>query len=474
MGHFFLTHLCRRLLQSNRTAADALLTLANKAASAQPNDWAAKLLVLAQSHGMTTNEQILVAARVAIFSGAPLITNTAHAEVQRIAEIRQLATDLHAAKGTVAAKGARSTSTLPEGRSAPAARVAFNNPTHWQESANLIVPNVANLVGKSELAWRAVTSKFKGGLAEKLFDANVRGGALAVMSVMSAEGSLQTLTIHDLTALQYVAITDGNKPKLAVPLETPTLHDTFHSAVGYGVSVREEMFGDAFSEDMVNSLFGDDADIRVNLNTPLDQQPDAVKQIKLRIAENFSSATTDKITGELRSLFQSLRKNEDGFAVHTGQWTGTAIENAKRAERTLEANGLLAHLNPAGRQKIEDLIYGTEQTGSFEAIASRFVSSKDTRQFERELEGWLGQMTSTLRTESKAQGMSLPEFERKAARAVAFALVLERAAPGSLGDGPLSIGLNDEELAPALRTLDLRIDFAKTLREVQTALGQQP
>jgi hypothetical protein len=120
------------------------------------------------------------------------------------------------------------------------------------------------------------------------------------------------------------------------------------------------------------------------------------------------------------------------------------------------------------------LIYGAEQTGSFEAISSRFVANKNTGQFERELDGWLGQMTTLLRAESKSQGMSKAEFERKAARAIAFALVLERAAPGSLRDGPLSIGLNDAELAPALRTLDLRIDFPRTVREVQNALGQRP
>jgi hypothetical protein len=443
------------LLQSNQTAASALLKLANKTAPAAPDAWAARVVALAQTYKMTSDKQVLVVARVAALVGDPSAANTAGAQSLSVAGISKLAEDLHSAQADVDT------------------RAAFNHPTHWQESGDLIVPNVAGLVDKAALAWRAVTSKFKNGLAEKMFDANVRGGALAVMSVMDAQRNKQTLTVHDLTALQYVAITDGTTPRFAVPLETPTLHDTFHAAVRYGVSVLQEIFGDEFSEAMVDSLFGEEANIRIDRSRPLDQQSGAVRQIKQRLAESFSSTTTDRIASELRPLFQRPRQNEDGLGQHPSQWTGTSTENARRAEQTLEANGLLAHLNPASRQKINSLIYGAEQTGSFEAISSRFVANKNTGQFERELDGWLGQMTTLLRAESKAQGMSKAEFERKAARAIAFALVLERAAPGSLREGPLSIGL-DAELAPALHTLDLRIDFPRTVREVQNALGQRP
>jgi hypothetical protein len=454
-----------RLLQSNRAVASELMTLANKAAPAQPDAWAAKVLALAQSHHMTTNEQILVAARVAVFSGEFSSPNLAGSQTQRIADIRQLAVDLHKAQSALTAIVPRLTSPAPERQSAQAIRAAFNNPIHWRESANLIVPNLAGLVGKSALAWRAVTSKFKDGLAEKMFDANVRGGALAVMSVMDAEGSQQTLTVHDLTALQYVAITDGTKPKLAVALETPTLHDTFHSAVGYGVTVREEIFGDAFSGAMVDLMFGEEADVNVDRTLALDQQPDLVKQLKSHIRKQFASASIETISREIPlSFVDSLLKN----------WSTSAIQNAKLAEETLDANGLLAHLEPASRQRINALIYGVEQVGSLEGIAASFTNNHDKTALQRELSGWLGKLEVTLQAESKGQAMSFPEFERRAARAVAFALVLERAAPGSLRDGPLSIGLDDAELAPALRALDLRVDFPKTLREVQRALGQQP
>jgi hypothetical protein len=453
------------LAQANREVASELMTLANKATSVAPEQWAAKVLALAQSTGMTTDRQILVTARVAAFSGASSTPTTTDGQRRRIAEVRQLAVDLQIAKSAVSASLPRPTSPNSGARTTQAARAAFNNPPHWRESASLIVPDAASMVGESARAWGAVTSKFGGNLAEKMFDANVRGGALAVMSVMDAVGSRQTLTVHDLTALQYATITNGTKPTEAVALEEPSLHDTFHSAVGYGVSAHEELFGDAFSESMVNSLFSGDADIHVDLTAPLHAQNAAVKQIKSRISENFSSTKTEGLTRELRIYFTQAR---------LGRWTGSAVERAQLAEQTLVHNGLLAHLNPAGRQKINALIYGGEQTGSFEAIAARYTKSQDLPTFQRELYGWETRMISTLQAESKTQNMPLPEFERNAARAIAFGLVLERAAPGSLFEGPLSIGLDDAELAPALRTLDLRADFPRTVLEVQRALGQQP
>jgi hypothetical protein len=454
-----------RLAQANHTLANELMTLANKAASGAPEQWAAKVLALSKSSGMNTDRQILVVARVVSLFAESSIANTADGQRRRVAEIRQLAIDLRIAKSAVSASAPRPAAPSSDARTTQAARAAFNNPPHWKESANLIVPNAASMVGESARAWGAVTSKFGENLAQKMFDANVRGGALAVMSVMDAAGSQQTLTVHDLTALQYAAITNGTKPQQAVALEEPTLHDTFHSAVGYGVSAREEIFGDAFSESMVNSLFSADADIHVDLTTPLDAQSAAVKQIKSRISENFASTTTDDITRELGIYFTEAR---------LGRWTGSAIEMAQLAERTLVNNGLLAHLEPAGRQKINAFVYGGEQAASFEAIAARYTKSKDLPSFQRELYGWEKRVTSALHAESKTQNMPRSEFERNAAHAIAFGLVLERAAPGSLFEGPLSIGLQDAELATALRTLNLRVDFQKTLREVQRALGQQP
>ena len=453
------------LLQSNQTAASALLALANKAAPGAPDAWAAKVLVWAKSQQMTTREQILVAARVAVFSGTSPTFNTASGQLQRIAEIRQLAVDLHNAKVPVGNAVPRPTAPEPAGQSARAIRAAFNNPTHWKESGNLLVPNAASLVGESALAWRAVTSKFKDGLAEKMFDASVRGGALAVMSVMDAERNHQTLTVHDLTALQYVALTHGTEPTLAIALEPMTLHDAFHAAIGYGVTVREEIFGDAFSESMVNLMFGEEADVSVDRTRSLAQQPDLVKQLKSRIREQFASASIETITTEVPLDFvKSLLES----------WSASGAENAKRAEQTLNANGLLAHLEPASRQKINNLFYGGKHSGSLQDISASFAVNPDKGALQREVRGWLRDFESMLQIESKGQAMPFAEFERRAARAIAFALVLERAAPGSLRDGPLSIGLNGAELAPALRTLDLRIDFPKTVREVQNALGLRP
>jgi hypothetical protein len=456
-----------QLAQANRELSSELMTLANKAAPAAPVEWAAKVLALSHASGMTTDFQVLVSARVAAFSSESLMALPTDELRQRIVEMRQLAVDLQIAKanGAVSAKGPRPAAPASDVRSTQAARAKFNNPPHWQELASLIVPNVASMVGESARAWGAVTLKFGENLAQRMFDANVRGSALAVISVMDAVGSQQTLTVHDLTALQYAAITNGTKPRQAVAVEEPTLHDTFHCAVGYGVSALEETFGDEFSESMINSLFGAEADIHVALNTPLHEQTAAVKQIKSRIRENFSSTTTEGITRELGIYFAEAKR---------GGWSGSAVEMTQRAEKTLVDNGLLAHLDPAGQQKINALIYGGGRAESFEAIVTRYTSSKDLTAFQRELQGWENRVTLVLQAESKKQTMPLPEFERSAARAIAFGLVLERAVPGTLFEGPLSIGLNDAELAPAFRTLDLRVAFPRTLREVQSALAQWP
>jgi hypothetical protein len=467
MSCHHLRNLYRLLHQSNRSVAAQLMTLANKAAPTAPDAWAAKVLACAQTSNMTTPEQILVAARVAALIGKPSKANTAEAQRRLTAEIGQLARDFRVEKAAILANAPRSAAPVFAGLTTQAAKAAYNNPPHWHQSANLIVPDATRMVEVAEpaLAWGAVTSKFGVNLAEKMFDANVRGGALAVISVLSAAGNQKLLTHVDLTHLQYAAISDGNPPKLAQPVGQPTFHDAFHSATAYGVSAKEENAGDNFSDGLVNSLFSKDCDIHPDITKPLGEQPKIVEQIKLRIREKFEATTTAGITRNLIHDFANAM---------LGRWTGSAAEMAQLAERCLTETGTLAHLTPSSQQKVKELIYGTEKAGSFEAIAARYNQSNDLPRFQSELGRWRKLVDLTVQAESQGQMMSRPEFEHKAALAIAYALVLERAAPGCLREGPLDLGIDKADLPSALRTVDMRVSFPQTVREVKEALGIPP
>ena len=458
-------NLHRLLHQSNRSEAAQLMTLANNAAPTAPDAWAAKVLACAQTSNMVTPKQILVAARVAALIGKPSKANIAEAQRRLTAEIGQLARDFRVEKPAILVNAPRSAVPVFAGLTTQAAKAAYNNAPHWNQSANLIVPDATRMVAKPALAWGAVTSKFGLNLAEKMFDANVRGGALAVISVLSAAGNQKLLTHEDLTHLQYAAISDGNPPKLARPVGPPMFHDAFHSASGYGVSAKEENAGDNFSDGLVNSLFSRDADIHPDITKPLGEQPAMVAQIKLRLREKFEATTTAGITRNLIHDFANAM---------LGRWTGSAVEMAQLAELALTETGTLAHLTPSSQQKIKGLIYGAEKAGSFEAIAARYNQTNDLPRFQSELERWRKLVDLTVHAESKDQMMSRPEFEHKAALAVAYALVLERAAAGCLREGPLDLGIDKTDLPPALRTLDLRVVFPQTVREVKKALGMPP
>jgi hypothetical protein len=465
MSNSGLKHLDWLLQQSNRSLADKMMTLANKAAPTSPEAWAAKVLAWAQSSGMTSDRQLLVSARVAALVGAPSKTNTADAQMQQLAEIGQLVIDFRVEKAAVSPNAPHLVAPAIAGRTTQAAKAAFNNPPHWRETANLVVPDAERMVGKPALAWGAITSKFGVDLAEKMFDANVRGGALAVISVLSAAGNDKPLTHLDLTHLQYAGISDGNPPKLATPIGRPTFHDAFHSATAYGVSANEENAGDKFSEGMVNRLFSMDADIHIDRTKPLGEQSVKAEEIKLRIRENFEATSTLGITRNLIHDFTSPM---------LGRWIGSAVEMAQLAELSLTESGTLAHLTTPSKQKIKALIYGAEKADSFEAISARYNQSKDLSRFQSELQRWRKTLEVTVQAESQGQMMPKPEFEHKAALAVAYALVLERAAPGCLREGPLDIGIEEAESTPTLRTLDLRFAFPQAVVEVQKALGLTP
>jgi hypothetical protein len=462
MSRHDLKNLYRLLHQSNHTEAAQLMTLANKAAPTSPDAWAAKVLACAQTSNMITPKQVLLAARVAALVGKPAKANTAEAQRRLTAEIGQLARDFRVEKAAILANAPRSAAPVFAGLTTQAAKAAYNNPPHWRQSANLIVPDATQMVDKSALAWEAVTSKFGLNLAEKMFDANVRGGALAVISVLSAAGNEKLLTHVDLTHLQYAAISNGIPPKLAQPVGPPMFHDAFHSATAYGVSAKEENAGDNFSDGLVNSLFSKDCDIHPDITKPLGEQPEIVEQIKLRIREKFEATTTAGITRNLIHNFANAM---------LGRWTGSAVEMAKLAERCLTETGTTAHLTPSSQQKIKELIYGAEKAGSFESIAARYNQSNDLPRFQSELDRWRRLVDLTVQAESQGQMMSRPEFEHKSALAIAYALVLERAAPGCLREGPLDLGIDKADLPRALRTLDLRVVFPQTVREVKQALG---
>jgi hypothetical protein len=433
------------LSQANQSAASQLLTLAARLGERDPQDWAARLWTVAQARPLAGDpEQILrVAHAVALARGLTPSTQ----------QLRALLT------------GARPAPL----RTNAQAQVDFNQPPHWRVGADgRFKPDTARLRGEAAQAWSSITRKFGPTLAVRMFDANVRGGAMAVFAAMDAAGSPLSVTVSDIARLQFTALTDG-RPRLAgagTP-EMPTLHDAGHSMSAYGVSVQQEIHGDLFSEALLDKLFGDDTKAIIDRSRPLAQQPLAVAEVRQAIREQFEGLSLNLMLAELDTAFQTRLV---GDQPSTRKWEGTPNESAVRAEQVMQANGLLAHLNRQGLQAVRALIYGPDEL-TFEGLAADFVRSGDREAFARDVDAWLDDMALTLRAASPNALMTRTQFTEHAARAVAFGLLIDRAAPGSLRDGLLDVSVREEALMPALRTLDLRWAYPAVLLEVQRALG---
>jgi hypothetical protein len=443
----------RRTMQSNLTQANEMLRIAHDLGDPDADAWAARMLACAHATDLGSGQgPLFVANRMAI----------AHGRWPAASELRALA---HAAHMT----SVGNTSAAPL-RDDAAARSAFNRPTHWVATADgRLAPDASTLRNEAARAWSAATQRFGSDLAMTMFDANVRGGTVAVIAAMDAAGSRQALTVRDIAELQYVAFTSGSPSTLGVnALDAPTLHDAAHSAAGYGVSVHQEIHGDDFSEALINDLFGIEPEIVINRGAPLDQQPSVALQLSQLIDVRFANVSIDSLLQEIEPSFFS--PTSTGPQLSHG-WGQSPSEDAHRAEQILDANGLLAHLEPAGRRAVLALIYGAQRPHTFEAIATRLAQSGDRQQFARDVDAWLDDVADCLRAASSGSLMSRDEFGNHAARAVAFGLLLDRTAPGSLVMGPLDTGLGDADLPMALRQLDLRTTYPPVLREVQRALG---
>ena len=457
------------LFQANPTVSGQLLSLAHKLGVPDADRWCAATLVQAQrlaSPGSTpTDAQVLQAAQLVALGQQ--ITTTDARSVLSIQDIRRLATAHSQTPAPVVRPPTASSEPL---RSAAQVQVAFNNPKHWTvDSAGQHAPRQKDLQGQSQAAWDRVQDKFKPELAATLFDANVRGGFTAMMAAMDAVGSRLPLTVSDVTDLQYVAITQGGHTANAAEVFDPTLHDAAHSVSRYGVSALAEIYGDAHTEDMVRSLFNRQPKVALDMTKPLDQQPQAARALRQHIDAQFASVSLDAFAATVKGAFVRTG-NHPARLKH--EWSQSPRENAQRAEKILDANGLLTHLSNTDRAQVLSLIHGTNRPGTFEAAATRFAQSGNLDQFTRDVDAWSTELAARVKRLSVKHTMSRTEFKTHASRAIALGLLIERTAPGTLAQGAVNAELSS--LPASLRELNLREAYLPVLAEVQRALEIAP
>ena len=463
----------RLLAQSNHTASAKVLVLAQKLGLTDPDRWAASVLVQfqrsAEPSQLADPEQLVQAAEMAAL-GQPVGSPNAAAAVS-IQRIRDLAAE-RAAHARAVTTPASANAPM---RSAEAARTAFNHPSHWRDAgAGKVAPNVAQLEGESALAWGALTHKFGGPLAENLFDAKARGSSVtALIQTLQTSGSQQSLAVRDLAHLQYVCFTDG---RVSEGFAFATLHDAFHS---YGTSVFEEMYGDAHTETLVRSLFASKGSSKISINASqaLGTQPLVVAQLKARIKDDFASMQPGNLTYEMRKRFSQT--DEFGHRSFKHDWYASPSNNPQQMEKILNGGGFLANLDAATRTQIQNLIHDKNDPNSFASI-SRELQERMSRNgfaggmFPPKFAAWLSRLSQVVESDLAGRMLSEGQFNDHAAQAVALALTMERATPGSLARGPSSTLLDDASLATPLNTLDLRLAYPAALREVRSALGLAP
>ena len=467
------------LLQANRGLADELLLIAGVAAPRDPEGWAAKVVVWARQHGVGEGPQLLLAARAVAFA-APISTGRNGAagrapspSALSLSEARALATAFAGAAGRAGALVPRSATSIRPAvilRSDAAALAAFNQPKHWGPAPDgLLVPTDGRLHDDVQRTWREFNHKFGDALARRMFDANVRGGTLAVIAVLNADGSRMPLTLGDVTQLQYLAISDGLPVERGAPIRHAlTLHDAVHSLIGYGVSELEELHGDAFAESMLDGLFGSTPQLAIERDRPLNEQPAVVRELAAFIDLKFDSVSLD---GLLKKVVPCFFKSGGAAPFLKESWDATPLANARRAEQVLDNHGLLAHLTPAAREQLRSMFHGVNRPDSFEAIASRRDRTGDSARFTRDVEAWAVALTGRIRALSAGSLMSRAAFKQQAAKAIAVGLLLDRSSPRSLRMGPIDTELKH---VPELAFIDLRVAYPQVLAEVENALGIRP
>jgi hypothetical protein len=464
------------LAQANQSFAHEMLSIAAGAGHAADADaWAASVLACAHRRGLNSSSLSTLAARMAALpSHAP-----------DPAELRRMAVAFD--KATTSASA---TQPVPM-KTEQAARIAFNRPAHWSRAAEgQLAPNIPRLHGASASAWLLLAAKFGGGLAKSMFDACVRGGAMAVIKVMDDAGSSQRLSLRDLAGLQQVAHSSGARPELTKPLAGPFVHDVMHVFGAYGVSEVEEQMGDQFAERLLTSLFGieydgnfvlpavtgNEAPVAIDLARPLGAQPSAVSGLHSLIAGKFTAAHGQRLAVAVERAFFSRRPAERFAADLIHDWSGTsAAQCARHAEQILDAHGLLVHLDPAARARVLHTIYGAETPGSLERSIGLLGPARDSAQFQRTLVDWVRfRLAPVVALESGGWLMEFEDFESRAADVIAAGLMLERAAPGSLATTPISTPLGIAENAKGIASLNVREAYPAIRMEVRRALGLSP
>jgi hypothetical protein len=401
-----------------------MLAIAEQAAPAGDADaWAARALACAQQRGLGAGLMPLLAARLLALPGG----------ATSVADLRRLAVDLAGARIGRPAAAAVLLKTDEQ------ARAAFNHPQHWSRTPQGLLLPIGPLQGASADAWGGLTKKFGDALAQRMFDAQVRGGALAVIEAMDQAGSQMPPTDDDLAALHFVAFSDGSFGLDRA--DRP--HDEEHTFTGAGVSWVEETYN--------NYAISATSGLKTPIDAlrPLHQQPELVAEVRSRSRQR----PTD------HDFWLHLH-----VAVDASEMDGPPAEAAAQTERELQIDGYLAHLNAVQRNQLRSMIYdaaakaprpmaagGGDAQPTLEGIASRFArsnqSGRDRDQFECDLATWSARATDLL--VGAAQGNRLPDdaLLQSAARLFAFKLCRARY-PGG----------------------DLRVHYLPVLREVQTAL----
>jgi hypothetical protein len=361
-------------------------------------------------------------------------------------------------------------------------QVAYNHPTHWFLSpSGQFAPVKNRLAGESAQAWIRLSTKFGEPLAERLFDAGVRGNVMSQITLLDTSNLGQSLSLRDAAELQAIARSDGNAGGLKL-----TLHDVGHATTGYGPAPIQETAGDQFAEFLLTHLFGDRSEVdssppasrqalqvRIDVNRPLSEQPAVMRDLPVLIDKHWRRSGADQLGWEVQKLLYKRLPTEIFMTQLKQDWTGRSpSENAHELERILMTSGQLAHLGPQAQERIKALIYPTDADSSFASICKNFDPATNSGSFQRVFVNWVrGSLSPALVKEASRSTITREEFRSRAADAVALGLMLERAAPGELLNSPIGSPLVDAEEAPALRSLDLRKAYPAVREEVRRALG---
>jgi hypothetical protein len=478
---------------SHQTQVSQVLAAAARSDSSTYVDKiAAKALLWASTHGGTDVDSVVKAVRLAAqaeqlaaFSSAldasakaPTDTATRAALDTQIHLTRRMVDEHHRSSSSPPP----SASQLTPPRSNAQALVAYNHPTHWlQRSTGVFGPDKNRLAGESAQAWRRLTTKFGEPMAERLFDAGVRGGVMSQIKLLDAARSDKTLGVRDEAELQGIARSDGKAGALEL-----TLHDVGHGTAGYGAAVIEEVKGDGFAEFLLTEVFAgepsldteadaskDASKLRIDLSRPLSEQPSVVRNLSARINNGARRMSSDEIGWEVKKLLLKTTRNEVFSTTELAHnWTGRSpSENAREMESILEKNGQLAHLGPDARARIRDLIY-SDRPSSFATTCKEKDPTADPGGFKYMTVYWVeNTLIKALKNEAPRSMFPKEEYRSRAADAVAWGLMIERAAPGILRDSPIRRTLGEAEQTAAVRDLDLRKAYPPVREEVRRALG---